>query len=825
MAHTSVFRRWGWLLLVAIIGLSSTVLNAQPTTCPSLVETALERFDGLCTALDRNTACYGNDDVLATYTTDDPTDRLEAPGDIISLTELARLESTPLDVERDLWGLAALKLQTVLPGTLPGQGIVFVLAGDSQVEGARELDTPFEAFYFTGGLGAGNCNEAPDTLYVQGPQTTEVQIRANGVDITIGSTIALNSDEMSMDVTTLAGEATITCPDGEQIIIPAGFTSRNLNTFVVDEGLDNVENDVIVLDCNWTEPRPLSVTQWQSLAGPLQGDQLSFLNYQLPDTPPPALTVALLPSPTPCFIDTSGSPYVVQPNDTLTSIANQFGTTVPELVRINCITNPDVIQVGSTLYLPFLIVPTPIPLTPTPTAIPAPAPASSGSSSSSSGSSAPPPGPSLIITGGNGQTLTLDDTFTGLSVQAIDASGNPLAGDTINYVISGGTAIWTAAPTAITDGAGNATSPTLTPDCPSGAITVVATSTTLGLSQTFNLTSQNTREVTNANNTGLGSLFGALGALCTNVPSTVTFDPANTTYNIAAFPVFTVTLGADVTVDGSGTAVTVQALAGDQHFGIDGTSALTLENLALSGGTSVANGGSINNDGTLTLNTVQITGSSANFGGAIYNTGTLIVNSSTIGLPGLANTATTDGGGIYNTGGGTVTITGSTIQNNTATGGVGGGVRNENGTLTLDNVQVTNNTASLGGGGVYNDTTLIVNNTTVFQGNQATDGVGGNGGGISNAGTMTISNAQFIANNAVVGGGAIKDVTTGGTQNISDTTFTGNTSPLGPMISIGTTTMNLTNITESGHISSHCSFLAGGVFNATGVNSGGDGSC
>ena len=44
--------------------------------------------------------------------------------------------------------------------------------------------------------------------------------------------------------------------------------------------------------------------------------------------------------------------YVIKPGDNLTKIADQFGTTVPELVRLNNIRNPNVIIAGETLTLP-----------------------------------------------------------------------------------------------------------------------------------------------------------------------------------------------------------------------------------------------------------------------------------------------------------------------------------------------------------------------------------------------------------------------------------------------------------------------------------------
>ncbi|MCC7446480.1 MAG: LysM peptidoglycan-binding domain-containing protein [Anaerolineae bacterium] len=44
--------------------------------------------------------------------------------------------------------------------------------------------------------------------------------------------------------------------------------------------------------------------------------------------------------------------YIVQPGDTLFSIARRYNTTVSVLMRINHIANPNLIKVGQTIRLP-----------------------------------------------------------------------------------------------------------------------------------------------------------------------------------------------------------------------------------------------------------------------------------------------------------------------------------------------------------------------------------------------------------------------------------------------------------------------------------------
>lgn len=72
--------------------------------------------------------------------------------------------------------------------------------------------------------------------------------------------------------------------------------------------------------------------------------------------PSPSTTPA--PTPTPKPTSTPGGPtpqptvYIVQPGDTLTSIARRFGTTVQAIAQANHIVNPNRIYVGQRLVIP-----------------------------------------------------------------------------------------------------------------------------------------------------------------------------------------------------------------------------------------------------------------------------------------------------------------------------------------------------------------------------------------------------------------------------------------------------------------------------------------
>ena len=106
----------------------------------------------------------------------------------------------------------------------------------------------------------------------------------------------------------------------------------------------------------------------------------------------------------------------------------------------------------------------------------------------------------------------------------------------------------------------------------------------------------------------------------------------------------------------------------------------------------------------------------------------------------------------------TVNLQNLIIENGLGTDG--GGIYN-NGTLTVTNCTFTGNNAQ-NGGAIYNDATINVANTTTVVGNTIP----------INGGTLTVINSTFTGNTATGNGGAIYN---GGLINISNSTLTSNT--------------------------------------------------
>ncbi|MBI5670570.1 MAG: SH3 domain-containing protein [Chloroflexi bacterium] len=321
--------------------LSLTVLpgaaRQQGASCPALVQRALESVKQACGDLGRNSACYGNTLVEASFTSADVT--FNQPADQTSVESLRTLRTFPLDETLGLWGVAVMNIQANVPDTLPGQGVKFVLYGDVAIQNRVEdtgpvcaattnapanirsgpavntnvltsvpaggaltvtgrsddglwlavtvnnlsgwistdlattacdpaslpvrtaADTarvygPMQAFYFTTGAGSVRCNQLPpSSLVIQSPKGINVRLNANGLDISLGSTVALRATPgQSMQVATLSGKAVTR--EGEQLqVIPAGFAAE------IDLGGDDGLTPVGEV----SEPEPLEEAEWQAV--------------------------------------------------------------------------------------------------------------------------------------------------------------------------------------------------------------------------------------------------------------------------------------------------------------------------------------------------------------------------------------------------------------------------------------------------------------------------------------------------------------------------------------------------------------------------------
>lgn len=293
---------------------------------------------------------------------------------------------------------------------------------------------------------------------------------------------------------------------------------------------------------------------------------------------------------------------------------------------------------------------------------------------------------------------------------------------------------------------------------------------------------------------------------------------------------------APTTIAGAGMGTTiVQAAAVEgaalfRVFEITSTGATVVKNMTIRHGASPT-GGCVKNDGTLTLDTVQVTKCTASAsGGGVAAYAQLLVRDSTItDNAATASNGAIAGGGIAGGPGSDVTIVRSLVSNNRAvnTGpdwATGGGFSTV-ASMTLTDSTVAGNSADSSAGGISSPTGTMTIERTTISGNLATR----DGGGMTNDGVLTVLDSTFADNQAghncvgadcdqAFAGGLLN--TTTATADITNTTFSGNTCKQGGgksgggILNSGSGTLRLYSSTVVGN---ECDLGAGITSNPNGL--------
>jgi hypothetical protein len=193
-------------------------------------------------------------------------------------------------------------------------------------------------------------------------------------------------------------------------------------------------------------------------------------------------------------------------------------------------------------------------------------------------------------------------------------------------------------------------------------------------------------------------------------------------------------------------------------------------------GAEPGNGGALHltDAGTVTVTGSKVVRNSASAeGGGLWNSaaGTFVVRDTLLHHNTAAGAAADQGGGALFNDGGTMTVVGSTLHHNSATGaaGSGGGILNTLGTLEVHGSTLESNDAQRAGGGIEANVGSTTVTDSVLSDN-VTGPAPGNGGALhlTGAGTVTVEGSRVLDNVAAAEGGGLWNSATG-EMDVSDT--------------------------------------------------------
>lgn len=212
------------LVMFGIVIAPKIVESQLGGDCPSLIQTALQRVERICTGTGRNQVCYANS---WTEALPQPfiTDFSFELGDITELMNIRSLTLGGLNTTTDEWGMVLMRLQANVPASLPGQNVLFLLFGDVELDDRYETtdSSPMQAIQLRTGIGGPGCTEAPPSgLLVQTPHGIgRVLLQINGVDVSLGSTVFFTAQAGGdMTISTLEGSALVHADGGWSAALP-----------------------------------------------------------------------------------------------------------------------------------------------------------------------------------------------------------------------------------------------------------------------------------------------------------------------------------------------------------------------------------------------------------------------------------------------------------------------------------------------------------------------------------------------------------------------------------------------------------------------------
>ncbi|RMF81080.1 MAG: hypothetical protein D6737_06075 [Chloroflexi bacterium] len=269
-----------FVLLLAGLSIAPVNAHAQQSGCPVIVQNALALTEQICSVTGRNQVCYGNINITSQPQPNVQNFVFNAPGDITNITDIQNMTLSRLDEATNVWGVALMRLQANLPGTLPGQNVSILAFGDVQFQ-----DISSQAFIFQSGIGDAPCAGAPQSgILVQTPEGAGlVNMTVNGVNVALGSTAFMQAQpSQQMTINLINGQGLIGA-QGQVASLPGGNSLSVPMTSNLQPG--GAPGSIQPLDFNTLQGLPLDTLNNLDMMSTAGGQSTSQQQQQQPAQP------------------------------------------------------------------------------------------------------------------------------------------------------------------------------------------------------------------------------------------------------------------------------------------------------------------------------------------------------------------------------------------------------------------------------------------------------------------------------------------------------------------------------------------------------------
>lgn len=254
------------LIFSSLALLFGALLPISAQTCGEPAAQALAQVGATCGGLVDNSACYGHNGVIASFS--QPVS-FDAPGSIAPLPPLQSVVTLPFNAATGEWGIAVLRLDANLPGVLPGQNTTVLLMGDAQLTVGGGAGAPMQAFAVRVGIGQPQCaGLPPSSITINGPRRASLDLTVNGASMRLGSSVTIRQGSAPGQLRFLVTAGRLAVESGP--VIPVGFAA---NVSMDDAG--------DILPDSWEEVEVMSAEELDELR-PLAGLPEDVLGEEFP---------------------------------------------------------------------------------------------------------------------------------------------------------------------------------------------------------------------------------------------------------------------------------------------------------------------------------------------------------------------------------------------------------------------------------------------------------------------------------------------------------------------------------------------------------------